>query len=122
VKQLTKAEEEVMQILWKLEKGFVKEIIEEMPEPKPAYNTTSTIVRILEKKGFVKHKAYGKSHQYYPIIDKAEYQKQSIRTLLGGYFNNSFSSMFSFFAGSGELSEEEIEQLKKQIESYGNES
>lgn len=118
MKQLTKAEEDVMQILWKLKKGFIKEIIEEMPEPKPAYNTTSTIVRILEKKGFIEHKAYGKSHQYFPLIEKDTYQKQSIKNLLGGYFNNSFSSMFSFFAGSGELSEEELDQLKQQIEKH----
>ena len=72
MKQLTKAEEEVMQYLWKLEKAFVKEILEQMPEPKPAYNTVSTIVRILEQKGFLGFEAFGKSHRYYPLITKED--------------------------------------------------
>ena len=72
-KELTKAEEQIMQVLWTLEKAFVKDIIEELPEPKPAYNTVSTIVRILQEKGFVSHKAYGKSHEYFPIISKEQY-------------------------------------------------
>ena len=72
MKELTKAEEQVMQILWKIEKGFVKDIIDSMPKPKPAYNTVSTIVRILEKKGFVGHNAYGKTHEYYPLVSKKD--------------------------------------------------
>ena len=72
MKELTKAEEQIMQILWKLEKGFVKDIVDAMPEPKPAYNTVSTIVRILEKKGFVDHNAYGKTFEYFPIVSKKE--------------------------------------------------
>jgi BlaI family transcriptional regulator, penicillinase repressor len=75
LKELTKAEDQVMQILWKLEKAFVKDIVEEMPNPKPAYNTVSTIVRILETKGFVNHKAYGKTHEYFPTITKEKYTK-----------------------------------------------
>ena len=70
MKKLTKAEEQIMQILWELERGFVKDIIDNLPEPKPAYNTVSTIIRILEKKGFVSHNAYGNSHEYFPIIAK----------------------------------------------------
>ena len=76
--ELTKAEEEIMQVLWQLDKAFVKEVVEQLPEPKPAYNTVSTIIRILEKKGFVDHEAFGKSHRYFPLIEKEDYSKQSL--------------------------------------------
>lgn len=115
-KELTKAEEQVMQILWQLEKGFVKDIIEKIPEPKPAYNTISTIVRILEKKEFVGHKAYGKTHEYYPLISKDEYTKGYMRNFMKNYFNNSFQKMVSFFAKEEDLSIHEMEELKKLME------
>ena len=81
-KELTKAEEQVMQILWQLEKAFVKEIIEQMPDPKPAYNTVSTIVRILEKKGFVSYEAFGKTHRYYPLMSKREYTRLFMKNFM----------------------------------------
>ena len=81
IKELTRAEEQVMQQLWRLEKAFVKEIVDRMPDPKPAYNTVSTIIRILEKKGFVGYTAYGKSHQYYPLLSKKEYSRQLFKNL-----------------------------------------
>lgn len=111
MKELTKAEEQVMQILWKLKQGFVKDILEEFPEPKPAYNTVSTIVRILEKKGFVSYKAFGKTHQYYPIISKDEYKKDFLTKFVKNYFSNSFQELVSFFAKDKGLGIEELEEL-----------
>ena len=94
MKELTKAEEQVMQILWKIEKGFVKDVLAKIPEPKPAYNTVSTIIRILEKKGFVGYKAYGKTHEYFPIVDKTSYSNFYLKNFIGGYFNGSFQKWF----------------------------
>jgi len=120
MKELTKAEDQIMQILWKLNEGFVNDIVEKMPEPKPAYNTVSTIVRILEKKGFVDHKAYGKTHQYYPLISKQEYTRSFMKNFMGSYFGNSFKEMVSFFAKQDNMSVGEIEvlmnEVKKEIE------
>ncbi|MFA8436297.1 MAG: BlaI/MecI/CopY family transcriptional regulator [Marinifilaceae bacterium] len=105
-----------MQILWDLEKAFVKEIIELIPEPKPAYNTISTIVRILEKKGFVGHLAYGKSHQYYPLMSKKEYTRRFMKGFVRNYFSNSFHEMVSFFAREEKMSLSELEEVKKMVE------
>lgn len=101
IKELTRAEEQIMQVLWTLEDAFVKEIIDELPEPKPAYNTVSTIIRILETKGFVSHKAFGKSHRYFPLINREEYKSFATGKLLTNYFGNSVESMFSFFCKGG---------------------
>ena len=120
MKELTKAEDQIMQILWKLNEGFVNDIVDKMPEPKPAYNTVSTIVRILEKKGFVDHKAFGKTHQYFPLISKQEYTRSFMKNFMGSYFGNSFKEMVSFFAKEDNMSVGEIEKLmnevKKEIE------
>jgi predicted transcriptional regulator len=113
MKELTRAEEQVMQILWKLERAFVKDIVEDFPDPKPAYNTVSTIVRILEKKGVVTHKAYGNTHEYFPIVSKDEYKKKYLRSFLGRYFGGSFPEMVSFFAGDRDLSLQELEEIQK---------
>ena len=115
MRELTRAEEQIMQILWDIEKGFVKDILEKMSEPKPAYNTVSTIVRILERKGFVSHKAYGKSHEYFPIVSKDEYRSFSIKKLLSGYFGDSFSRLASFFAKDKNLDVKEIEKILNEV-------
>jgi BlaI family penicillinase repressor len=115
LKELTRAEEEVMQILWQLEKAFVKDIIERMPDPKPAYNTVSTIVRILENKGFVDHKAYGKTHEYFPIVTKERYTKFYLNNIIRGYFNGSFRNLVSFFAKENKLKTTDIEKLLKEL-------
>ncbi len=112
MKELAKAEEEVMQYLWKLKKAFVKEIIAEMPEPKPAYNTVSTIIRILEKKGFAGHKAYGKTHLYYPLITKDEYSRRFMKNFVNKYFGSSYKRLVSFFAEEEDLSLSELEAIK----------
>jgi len=115
MKELTKAEEQIMQELWTLEKAFVKEIVDKLPEPKPAYNTVSTIIRILEKKGFVDHYAYGKTHQYFPLISKPDYTKSYFKNFLSGYFSNSFQEMVSFFAKEDKMSLSELEELIKEV-------
>ena len=116
MKELTKAEEQVMQILWKIEKGFVKDVLAKIPEPKPAYNTLSTIIRILEKKGFVGYKAYGKTHEYFPIVDKTSYSNFYLKNFIGGYFNGSFQKMVSFFAKENDMDIQEFESLVKHVE------
>lgn len=120
MKELTKAEEQIMQVLWTLDKAFVKEIIDELPEPKPAYNTVSTIVRILQDKGFVDHDAFGKSHRYYPVIDKETYTRKFIRNFIGNYFGNSFSQMVSFFAREENIDLKELEEILKKAKESSN--
>jgi BlaI family transcriptional regulator, penicillinase repressor len=116
MKELTKAEDQIMQILWKLEKGFVKDIIDHIPAPKPAYNTVSTIVRILEKKGFVGYKAYGKTHEYFPLIAKEKYTRFYLNNMVRGYFNGSVQNLVSFFAKENKMDVHDIDQLMKQLE------
>jgi predicted transcriptional regulator len=113
MKELTRAEEQIMQVLWRLGKGFVKDIIDELPEPKPAYNTVSTIVRILEKKGSVSHQAYGKTHEYFPLISRDEYKKGYLKSFIKRYFGNSFQDMVSFFASDRDIGLEELEEVRK---------
>lgn len=113
MKELTKAEEQIMQVLWKLEKGFVKDIIERLPEPKPAYNTVSTIVRIMEKKGFVAHNAYGKTHEYFPSVSKDDYKKRFLKSFIKRYFGNSFQEMVSFFASDRDVTLREMEEIRE---------
>lgn len=120
IKELTRAEEQIMQILWQLEKAFVKEVIEELPEPKPAYNTVSTFIRILETKGFIAHNSFGKSHQYYPLVSKEEYQNFSADKLLNGYFDNSVERMFSFFVEKEKIDLKEADEILKLIEKLKN--
>lgn len=115
MKELTKAEDQVMQILWKLEHAFVKDIIEQLSDPKPAYNTVSTIVRILEAKGFVDHKAYGKTHEYFPTISKEKYTNFYLNNLLKGYFNGSFQNLVSFFAKENKMDVKSLEKLLEEI-------
>ncbi|MBU3010402.1 BlaI/MecI/CopY family transcriptional regulator [Polaribacter vadi] len=114
-KQLTKAEEQIMQVLWNLEESSVKEIIEKLPEPKPAYNTVSTIIRILETKEFVAHKAKGRGYVYYPLIEKETYSNQSLHKLMNGYFNGSFKSMVSFFVKENNMDVAELESILKEV-------
>lgn len=115
IKDLTKAEEQIMQVLWQLEKAFVKEVIDELPLPKPAYNTVSTIIRILETKGFIGHEAFGKAHQYYPLVSREEYKRHATEKLLGNYFENSVESMFSFFVKEEKLDLSDVDEILKMI-------
>ncbi|WP_298371297.1 BlaI/MecI/CopY family transcriptional regulator [uncultured Lutibacter sp.] len=114
-KQLTKAEEQLMQVLWYLEEASVKEIIEELPLPKPAYNTVSTIIRILETKNFVGHNAKGRGHIYFPIVKKTDYSNQSLQKIVDGYFEGSFKSMVSFFVKKNDVDLNDLEAILKSI-------
>ncbi len=115
MKRLTKAEEEVMQHLWELGKSNVATIIEQMPEPKPAYNTVSTIIRILESKGFVGHQKEGRGYLYFAIVDKSTYSSASMNKMVNDYFNGSFKSMVSFFVKKKDMSVGELEDILKEI-------
>jgi predicted transcriptional regulator len=109
--QLTRAEEQVMQVLWGMGEGIVKDIRNAFPDPKPARNTVSTVIRILEKKGFIGHKAYGNVYVYFPLVAKTEYSKNQLFGLMESYFNNSFTTMASFFARERDLSIKEFEDI-----------
>lgn len=111
MRELTRAELEVMQIMWSREKVLVHDILDSMDEPKPAYNTVSTIVRILEKKGFVSHKSYGKTYEYFPLVSKKEYTQQYMKGVLKNFFGGSVSSMVSFFASDRSISAEETDEI-----------
>ena len=115
MKQLTKAEEDIMQILWDLKEANVSAIIEKLPEPKPAYNTVSTIVRILESKHFVDYRKEGRGHIYFPKVKKPEYSNQSLNKLMDGYFQGSFKSMVSFFMNKNDISIQKMEAIMKEI-------
>lgn len=116
LRELTRAEEEVMQVLWKLGNCFVKDVLEEFPEPKPAYNTVSTIIRILEQKGFIDHKAYGKTYEYFPLVSKEAYKAFATEKLMQGYFANSVEEMFSFFMREKKINLKEADEILKLIE------
>ena len=111
--ELTRAELEIMQILWDRGSSFVNDILEALPEPKPAYNTVSTVVRILEKKGYVEHKAYGKSHEYYPIVDRDSYTQGFMSSVLNNFFGGSASRMVSFLSSNKSISMEEADEIMK---------
>lgn len=115
--ELTPAELEIMQILWTRGKGFVNDVIEHLPEPKPAYNTVSTVLRVLEKKGFVGYKAYGKSHEYYPLVDRDSYTSTFMSSVLDRFFGGSTSRMVSFLTSSKAISLEETSEIIEMLQS-----
>ena len=115
MKQLTKAEEEVMHLLWEAQKANVAQLIEQMPEPKPAYNTISTIIRILENKGFVGHEKEGRGYIYHPLVTKEVYSNASMHKMMDSYFNGSFKSMVSFFVKKNDLDVKELESILREI-------
>ena len=115
MKELTKAEEQIMLIIWEEGKCFVKEIVSKLPEPKPAYNTVSTIVRILEKKEFVAYNAFGKTHQYYPSISKEEYKSLKTNNLMSNFFGGSAESMLSFFMKENKMDITQVDELLKEL-------
>lgn len=116
MEKLTNKEEEIMQILWKLEKAFVKEVMAEMVDEKPHYNTLSTIIRNLEEKGYVSYNAFGKTHQYFPIVKMEDYRKKFMNTAIETYFNNSYKNMVSFYAKEEKISAEELREILAMIE------
>jgi BlaI family transcriptional regulator, penicillinase repressor len=114
-KQLTKAEEQIMQVIWKLEKAFLREIIDELPNPKPHNNTVATILKILVEKGFIGINIFGRMHQYYSLVAKDVYTKNSMKSLVKGYFEGSFSNAVSFMVKENNLTVEELEALLRQL-------
>jgi BlaI family transcriptional regulator, penicillinase repressor len=115
-RELTRAEEQIMHIMWDKGGGLVHDILKEFPEPKPAYNTVSTIIRILEQKGFVGHKAYGRTYEYFPLISKKDYTRTYIRSFVSNYFGNSYKSLASFFTAEEKLSVKELEEIRQLME------
>ena len=114
-KELTKAEEQIMQAIWAVGKGFAKDILEQLSNPKPAYNTVLTVVRVLVQKGFVKFNTYGKSNEYYPTISKDEYSNQKLESLKKNYFNNSARELLSFFVKENKMDLDELDDLLKSL-------
>jgi len=113
---LTKAEEKIMKILWGIGKGFIKDIIEEYPDPKPPYNSVSTIVRVLVQKEIIGYTAYGNSHQYHPLVSKEEYSKGQMKRLVTDYYNNSLAQVVNFFTESKKLGENELDEAMRMLE------
>lgn len=114
-KELTKAEEQVMQVLWKLEKGFLKDVVDGFPNPKPAYTTVSTVIRVLVRKKFIGYKTYGKINEYYPLVSKGDYFKSKLKPMVANYFDGSKRDLASFFANS-QLNLSELEEVKALID------
>ena len=112
-RELTRAEEQIMHIMWDKGKGLVHDILKEFPDPKPAYNTVSTIIRILEQKGFIGHKAYGRTYEYFPLITKKDYTKTYFKSFVKNYFGNSYKSLASFFTAEEDLSIEELVEIRQ---------
>lgn len=115
VSELTRAELELMQVIWKKEKALVHDILDDLPEPKPAYNTVSTLVRVLEKKGFVGHKAYGKTYEYYPLVSKEDYTSRYMTGVLNNFFDGSLSRLVSFFSSNKSISVEETDKILEML-------
>lgn len=113
--ELTKAEVQIMQILWRIEKGFIKDILEHYKEPKPAYTTVATIIKILDKKGFVSYKAYGNTYQYYPLISKDKYSKKHLNNVFKRHFENSIEDVVTFFADNNKVNVSDIDAAIKAL-------
>ncbi|CAN5298283.1 BlaI/MecI/CopY family transcriptional regulator [soil metagenome] len=117
MQKLAKREEQIMQAVWQLENAFIKEIIQEMPDPKPHYNTIATMVKILEEKGFLSHETIGNIFRYYPVISKDQYQTHAMKDIVSQYFDNSYPSMLAFFAKEQKISESEFNEILELIKS-----
>ena len=115
MKNLTKAEEQIMQVIWRLDKAFLREIIDELPAPKPHSNTVATIIKILVDKEFVGVTVFGRTHQYHPLVSKETYSKSTMKSLVKGYFEGSFSNAVSFMVKENNISLDELELLLKQL-------
>lgn len=116
MKELTKAEEQLMHFLWTLKKAYLKDIVEQYPDPAPAYTTISTVVNVLVKKGFVGFETHGKSREYFPLISKEKYSQQSMNGLMSSFFDNSAQKFASFFTSQKDLSVEELKEIRKLID------
>ena len=116
MKEITKAQEDILKALWQIKDGAVSDVLEKLPEPKPAYNTVATVIKVLEKKGYVSHKTYGKTNVYFPVISQKEYAQYVMKDTFKGLFNGSLNQMVSFFVKSKDISIKELEELKQMVE------
>ena len=116
MQEITKAQEDILKALWRIKEGAVSDIVEAITDPKPAYNTVATVIKVLEKKGYVSHKKFGKTFVYFPLVSKMDYGKHVVSSTLKGIYNNSFNQMFSHFVKNKEVSLSELEELKKMID------
>lgn len=118
MKELTQRELEVLEILWAIKSGFVKDVIKRFPDPKPPYTTVSSIIRILESKGYVTHKSYGKTHEYMPVVSKIRYKKHLLKNMVAVFFEGSFDNVVSFMTKENELSDKEVKEISELIKHY----
>jgi len=116
MEELTKAQEEILLVLWDIQEGAVADVVEKLPEPKPAYTTVATVIKVLEKKNYVGHRKYGNIHVYYPVVTKKAYAKHVLKDAYKGLFNNSLNQLVSFFVKEKDLPISELEELKKMID------
>jgi predicted transcriptional regulator len=116
MEKLTRAEEPIMHVIWKLQKAFVKDVIEALPQPRPPYNTVSSVVRILEEKGMISHISYGKTHQYFPLVSKVEYRGSLFRIVLSDYFDGSYKTLVSQMMSDEKLNTDEVIELRQLID------
>ncbi len=116
MQKLATREEQIMQVFWKLEKAFIREVIPHLPDPKPHYNSVATMVKILEEKGFLSHEVWGNMYRYFPLISKEDYQKHAMKDVMERLFDNSSSKMLAFFAKEEKLSEKEVNEILKIIQ------
>jgi predicted transcriptional regulator len=116
MKEITKAQEDLLKTLWEIKEGAVSDILESLPEPRPAYNTVATVIKVLEKKGYVAHRTYGKTHVYYPAVTKRDYAQHVLKDTFKGLFNSSLPLMVSSFVKNKEISLHELEELKEMLE------
>ena len=116
MKEITKAQEDILKALWQVKDGAVSDVLDRLPEPKPAYNTVATVIKVLEKKGYVSHKTYGKTNVYFPMVSQKEYAQHIIKDTFKGLFNGSLNQMVSFFVKSKDISLNELEELKTMVE------
>jgi predicted transcriptional regulator len=116
MKEITKAQEELLKALWEIKEGAVSDVLDSLPDPKPAYNTVATVIKVLEKKGYVSHKTYGKTHVYFPVVSKKDYAQHIMKDTFKSFFNNSLNQMVSAFVKNKEVGLSELEELKEMLE------
>jgi predicted transcriptional regulator len=116
MKEITKAQEDILKALWSIKDGAVSDVLESLPEPKPAYNTVATVIKVLEKKGYISHKTYGKTNVYFPLVSKKEYAQYVLKDTFKGLFNGSLHQVMSYFVKNKEVSLSELEELKNMLE------
>jgi len=120
MKEITKAQEDVLKVIWEIENGAVADVLENLPDPRPAYNTVATVIKVLERKGYVGHRTYGKTHVYYPLVSREEYANHVVREAFTGLFKGSLQQMVSPFIGNRNISISELEELRRMLESEIN--